>query len=246
VDGRAPSIEGLRATSVRILVVEDEGSIADLVTLYLHADGFRTEHVADGSAALTAIERERPILVILDLMLPGIDGIEVCRRVRARDPHLPILMLTARSEEPDRILGFDVGADDYLAKPFSPRELVRRVRALLRRAGIEQPTPRRTGRLELGALVVDAARHEVLVDGDPVELTPREFTLLAHLAERPGVVFERASLLTEAWGYVQAIDSRTVDSHVKTLRRKLGAAGQLVETVRGVGYRLADRGARDA
>lgn len=178
-------------------------------------------------------------------MLPGIDGIEVCRRVRRTDQGLPILMLTARSEEPDTILGFDVGADDYLAKPFSPRELVRRVRALLRRAGVVAPTAPRPGRFESEGLVVDPARREVLVEGAPVELTPREYTLLAHLASRPGVVVDRSAILTEAWGYAQAVDSRTVDSHVKTLRRKLGSAGALVETIRGVGYRLSDRG-RDA
>ncbi len=219
-----------------ILVVEDEQSIASLVTLYLSNEGFRVTHIADGALALDTIERTKPDLVILDLMLPGMDGVEICRRVRATSDALPIVMLTARDAEVDRILGLELGADDYITKPFSPRELVARVKAVLRRTartGEEEPEI-----LRVGDVAIDLARREVRAGESAVTLTAMEFDLLAFLARNRGIVFSRDRLLDRVWGYERPIDTRTVDSHVKSLRQKLGASGRVVLTVRGVGYKV--------
>ncbi len=219
----------------RVLVVDDEPPIIDLVRGYLEREGYAVLAAADGPAAVAAVRADRPDVVILDLMLPGLDGIEVCRQIRTFSDAY-VLMLTARSEEIDRVVGLSVGADDYLVKPFSPRELVARVRALLRR-------PRTaTGAAALpAALEVDVARHEVRVDGQPIELTATEFGILAELARDPGVVVGRAALLEAVWGPDFVGDDHLVDVHVANLRRKLGddpERPRFVETVRGVGHRL--------
>ena len=222
-----------------ILVVEDEQTMARAVRFVLEREGFRVLHAGDGRVALNLFEREQPEALILDLMLPEIDGLEVCRSIR-RQSMIPILMLTARADEFDRVLGLELGADDYLTKPFSMRELVARVRALLRRAEAArdgwQPHP-----ILVGPLRLDAARREVRLDGRPVSLRPREFDLLLHLARHPGQVFTREQLLDQVWGYDFAGGSRTVDVHVRWLRRKIEAdpgQPQHLQTVRSVGYRL--------
>jgi DNA-binding response OmpR family regulator len=218
----------------RILVVDDELPIVELVRGYLEREGFAVASAADGPAAIEEVRAWAPDVIVLDIMLPGLDGIEVCRRVRTFSDAY-ILMLTARAEEVDRIVGLSVGADDYLVKPFSPRELVARVKALLRR-------PRTTASMSapLG-LEVDEPRHEVRVDGAAVELTATEFGVLAVLARDPGVVVSRATLLDRIWGPEFVGDDHLVDVHVANLRRKLGddpAEPWFVETVRAVGYRL--------
>jgi DNA-binding response OmpR family regulator len=226
-----------------ILVVEDEQSIASLVSLYLSNEGYRVEHIADGSRVLAAVERFRPALVILDVMLPGMDGVEICRRLR-QTGDVPIVMLTARDAEVDRVLGLELGADDYVTKPFSPRELVARVKAVLRRtargASAEEPGER----FRIAGVEIDEARREVRASDREVALTAKEFDLLAFLARNRGIVFSRDRLLDRVWGYERPVDTRTVDSHVKSLRQKLGDAGNIVKTVRGVGYKV-DAG-RDA
>ena len=247
-DARAPGARGSLGgpatissmTEPRILVVEDEPNIASLVELYLTRERFRVEHVTDGTEALAAVERDEPDLVILDVMLPGIDGIEVCRRLRARWS-TPIVMLTARDSEVDRVLGLELGADDYVTKPFSPRELVARVKAILRRV---QPDhgPADDEVLALGPVRLDPARRSVRVNDDEVGLTAREFDLLAYLLQNRGIVCTRDTLLERVWGYERVVDTRTVDSHVKTVRQKLGSAGALIKTVRGVGYKADDAG----
>jgi DNA-binding response OmpR family regulator len=228
-----------------ILLVEDEQSIASLVTLYLSNEGYSVEHIADGAQAIAAVDRVRPVLVILDVMLPGMDGVEICRRLRQTTDALPIMMLTARDTEVDRVLGLELGADDYVTKPFSPRELVARVKAILRRtARAVGPTEETPASLRIGEIEIDEARHEVRARGAEVVLTAKEFDLLLFLARNRSIVFSRERLLDRVWGYERPVDTRTVDSHVKSLRQKLGAAGSLVKTVRGVGYKL-DTG-RDA
>jgi len=227
-----------------ILLVEDEQSIASLVSLYLTNEGFTVTHVADGAQAIEAVERVSPSLVILDLMLPGMDGVEICRRLRQAGDALPIVMLTARDAEIDRVLGLELGADDYITKPFSPRELVARVKAVLRRAARETSTEEGPRLLRIAGVAIDEARHEVHAGDAEVTLTAKEFDLLAFLARNRGIVFSREKLLDRVWGYERPVDTRTVDSHVKSLRQKLGDAGSLVKTVRGVGYKVdADRGA---
>jgi two-component system response regulator ResD len=222
-------------TDAKILLVEDEENIASLVELYLKNDGYAVEHVADGVSALAAAERLQPSLVILDVMLPGMDGLEVCRRLRATSK-VPIIMLTARDAEVDRVLGLELGADDYVTKPFSPRELVARVKAVLRRAEPDDGTDD-DEKLSLGSVRIDAARREVLVGEQPVELTAREFDLLAFLVRNRGIVFSRDRLLERVWGYERPVDTRTVDSHVKSVRQKLGEGGSIIKTLRGVGYK---------
>ncbi len=218
-----------------IVVVEDDPNIADLVDLYLRREGFRVIQAADGASGLAAIAREKPRLAILDIGLPGnIDGLEICRRVRA-DGALPVLMLTARDDEIDRILGLELGADDYVTKPFSPRELVARVRAILRRAD-GPPSPRPEVR-SVGEVEVDPGRREARVHGEVVALAAREFDLLQFLAANVGLALTRQQLLDGVWGPGWYGDERTVDVHVRQLRRKLGDALPLT-TVWGVGYRL--------
>jgi len=223
------------------LVVEDETSIASFVALYLKNAGYRVQTAGTGQDALDALNRDRPDLVVLDLMLPDIDGIEVCRRIR-RGSDLPILMLTARDEDVDKIIGLEVGADDYLTKPFNPRELVARVKSILRRAVPERREPQER-QLKHGSLDIDAGRREVRVDGKEVQLAPKEFDLLWELLDHRGLVLTRDQLLERVWGYTFAGDTRTVDVHVRQLRRKLGDASPIV-TVWGVGYKVAP--ARDA
>jgi len=217
--------------SHRILVVEDEPAIADAVAERLRAEGFDVEVARDGPGAVDRFHRRPPDLVVLDVMLPGLDGLEVCRRIQAERP-VPVLMLTARSDETDQLVGLGVGADDYLTKPFSMRVLVARVRALLRRVERMRTEPRPV--IRLGGLEVDRAARRVRRDGTEVHLTPTEFELLAFLAGSPGTVFSRAELLERVWGWAAGHGTRTVDSHVKALRRKLG--GEVIRTVHGVGY----------
>jgi DNA-binding response OmpR family regulator len=229
----------------RVLVVDDEAPILDLVRGYLEREGFEVATAADGPAALAAVRAGSPDVVILDVMLPGLDGIEVCRQLRAFSSAY-VLMLTARGEEIDRIMGLTVGADDYLVKPFSPRELVARVKALLRRPRADQgeAPPASPSRLPPG-LEIDEARRTVRVDARAVDLTTLEFDLLAVLARDPGVVIRRQALLDRVWGIDFVADDHLVDVHVGNLRRKLGddpAHPRFVETVRGVGYRLREAG----
>ncbi|RMH81075.1 MAG: DNA-binding response regulator [Actinomyces sp.] len=220
-----------------VVVVEDDPNIADLVELYLRREGFRPYQADSGERALEVIAQRRPSLVLLDIGLPGeIDGIEVCRRLR-RDSQVPIVFLTARDDEVDRVLGLELGADDYVTKPFSPRELVARVKAILRRAGARADAAA-PGPIDLGGgIVVDRGRREVTVDGEPVALAAREFDLLAHLAENRGLALSRRQLLDGVWGPDWVGDERTVDVHVRQLRKKLGE-GLALTTVWGVGYRL--------
>jgi DNA-binding response OmpR family regulator len=217
-----------------IVVVEDDTNIADLVDMYLRREGFRVIQAGTGETGLAAIDRERPRMVILDVGLPGsIDGLEVCRRVRAKQT-LPVLMLTARDGEVDRILGLELGADDYVTKPFSPRELVARVKAILRRS---DGTSEHNEVLMAGRVEVDAVRREARIDGEAVALASKEFQLLQFLAERPGRALSRQQLLDGVWGSGWYGDDRTVDAHVRQLRKKLGDALPL-STVWGMGYRL--------
>lgn len=223
----------------RILVVDDEPDLQDLVKLALCDAGYEVEVAATGREALAQVERAAPDLVVLDLMLPDMPGTEICRHLRGRPAtgELPILMLTAKSEEVDRIVGFELGADDYVTKPFSPRELALRVRALLRRRG----APRDAAKLlEHGGIRLDLERHRCFAAGEDVRLTAKEFRLLATLLERPGHVLTRERLLERAWGSDITVTLRTIDTHLKRLREKLGSAGDAIETVRGVGYRIAE------
>jgi DNA-binding response OmpR family regulator len=217
----------------RIAVIEDEATIADSVAARLRAEGFDVEVAGDGPAGVELCRRFRPDLVVLDLMLPGIDGLEVCRRIQ-RDRELPVLMLTARDSETDLEVGLAVGADDYVTKPFSSRELVARVRALLRRT--DRSPAGEDGPVRVGGLVVDPATRRVTRDGHETHLTPTEFDLLHRLALSPHVVFARTRLLEQVWGHRVAAGERTVDSHVRSIRRKLGPG--VIRTVHGVGYAL--------
>jgi DNA-binding response OmpR family regulator len=219
------------ATGAQLLLVEDDPSIGALVTAYLEQTGYRVAWARSGEEALSIFESLRPRLVILDIGLPGQDGFDVCRELRARSP-VPVLMLTARDEEVDRVAGLEVGADDYVTKPFSPRELAARVKAVLRRA---EPAPQRT-RLELGDVVLDPDAREVTVAGEPIELTGKEFDLLAYLLENAGIVVSRDQLLDRVWGMSYAGGTRTVDVHVAQLRRKLGRP-EAIRTFRGSGYK---------
>jgi DNA-binding response OmpR family regulator len=222
-------------TSRTILVVEDEEPIAQAVAARLRSEGFVVEVASDGPGGVDACARLDPDLVVLDLMLPGFDGLEVCRRIQ-RDRPVPVLMLTARDSETDLVVGLAVGADDYLTKPFSPRELVARVQAILRRDERARSRALGDGRTRFGDIEVDPATRRVSARGDEVHLTPLEFDVLQFLAARPGVVFTREQLLAEIWGYRDGSGARTVDSHIQALRRKLGA--EVIRTVHGVGYAL--------
>jgi DNA-binding response OmpR family regulator len=215
-----------------VVIVEDEADIANALAARLRSEGFVAEVAGDGPSGVELCARLRPDLVVLDVMLPGFDGIEVCRRVQAERP-VPVVMLTARGEETDVLVGLGVGADDYMTKPFSPRELVARVRALLRRA---ERAPEQAETIRLGSLTLDAASRRVTSRGDEVHLPPTEFDLLHRLALTPHVVFGRRRLLEEVWGYRFGHGERTVDSHVRAIRRKLGA--EVIRTVRGIGYSL--------
>jgi DNA-binding response OmpR family regulator len=219
-----------------VLVVEDETSIASFVALYLKNAGYRIRAVGTGREALEQVGREKPSLIVLDLMLPDIDGLEVCRRIR-QTSDVPILMLTARDEDVDKIIGLEVGADDYLTKPFNPRELVARVKSILRRS-VPERREVQTKQIKHGELEIDVGRREVRVAGSEIQLAPKEFDLLWELLDHRGLVLTRDQLLERVWGYTFAGDTRTVDVHVRQLRRKLGEASPIV-TVWGVGYKVA-------
>jgi two-component system response regulator ResD len=220
-----------------VLVVDDEPIVRDVVVRYLEEEGYRTLQAADGDAARRLLEQETPSLVVLDLMLPGTDGLDLCRWIRGRS-ELPVIMVTALGEEADRLAGLELGADDYVTKPFSPRELVARVRAVLRRAA---PAGSGAERVEVGDLVVDAGRREALRRGSPLRLTTLEFDLLWFLACHPNRVYSRRELMDQVWGYTSALDTGTVTVHVRRLREKIEddpSRPRLLETVWGSGYRF--------
>ena len=224
----------------RILLVDDEPNIISLAKLYLTRDGFEVDAVGNGRAALDAVAERQPDLIVLDIMLPEVDGLEVCRQLRAQDNPVMILMLTARDDDVDKILGLEMGADDYLTKPFNPRELVARVKAMLRRAARQQE-PGVSGSqdiLEFGDLTVDLGAHDVYLKNYPIRLRNQEFDLLVTFMRQPGRVFSREQLLNQAWGYDYVGQTRTVDVHVGHLRKHLAASRMWIETVTGVGYKL--------
>ena len=220
----------------KVLIIEDEIDVADLLSLNLRKAGFRVSTAADGASGLQKARDDRPDFIILDLMLPKMSGLEVCRILKSdtATAQIPILMLTAKAEEIDRIVGLEFGVDDYVTKLFSLREIVLRIRAILRRG--EKPDES----LRAGPISIDPARHEVRVNSRPVHLTSLEFKLLRILMQRRGRVQDRDRLLNEVWGYESVIDTRTVDTHVRRLREKLGKVGDAIETVRGFGYRLRE------
>jgi len=225
----------------RILLIEDEPDIAEVLQYNLEKEGFEVETARRGDSGLEAVRRDTPDLILLDLMLPGLDGLELTRLLKrdAGTSRVPIVMLTARGEEVDRIVGLELGADDYISKPFSPREVVLRVKAVLRRlqaGGDGAESPAET--LSIGGIRLDIAGHRLMVNGEEAPLTATEFRLLKLLIERSGRVQTRGQLLSDVWGYAEDIDSRTVDTHIRRLRRKLGDEADRIETVIGVGYRL--------
>jgi len=223
----------------RVLVVEDDRTVAEVVTRYLEREGFAVESVGDGHEALARAEAHLPDVVVLDIMLPGLDGLEVCRRLRSRAP-IPVVMLTARGSEEDRVLGLDLGADDYVSKPFSPRELTARVKAVLRRAESPLGEGDRAGTVDYGGLQIDLGAREARVHGELATLTAREFELLAFLAGRPRQVFRRDELLEHVWGYTYG-DTSTVTVHIRRLREKIEdepSTPRRITTVWGVGYRF--------
>jgi two-component system phosphate regulon response regulator PhoB len=226
------------ASGNTVLIIEDESDVVDLLALNLRKAGFMTSTAADGASGLEKARSEKPAFIILDLMLPKMPGLEVCKVLKS-DPgmrQVPIMMLTAKAEEVDRIVGLEFGADDYVTKPFSPREVILRIRAIMRRRETKQSDERLTA----GPIAIDPARHEVSVNGKPINLTSLEFKLLRTLVQRRGRVQERDRLLNDVWGYESVIDTRTVDTHVRRLRRKLGKAANVIESVRGFGYRLRE------
>ena len=226
-------------SSPKLLVIEDEQDVVDLLTLHLRKAGFKVSVAGEGAAGLRMAREEAPALIILDLLLPKMPGLEVCRALKTdgATKQIPILMLTAKAEEIDRIVGLEFGADDYVTKPFSPRELVLRVNAILRRGKTDAVEEKQ---LSIGAITLDPSRHQVTVGGRPVRLTSVEYKLLGMLMRRQGRVQERDRLLNEVWGYESAIDTRTVDTHIRRLRKKLGKASNAIETIRGFGYRIRE------
>jgi len=223
-----------RTNDATVLVVDDERNVSQLAKLYLTADGFHVETASNGEEALQRVRASRPDLVVLDLMMPGIDGWEVCRKLRANGD-IPIIILTARTDDVDKIVGLEIGADDYMTKPFNPRELVARAKAVLRRYHTGK-NPSRL--LQLDDLEIDADGREVRIGGKPIDLRPKEFDLLLTLARSPGIVFDRERLIHLVWGYDYVGDTRTVDVHVAGLRDKIAAAQVKIQTVWGVGYKL--------
>jgi two-component system phosphate regulon response regulator PhoB len=223
-----------------ILVVDDEEDILELVRYNLAKEGYRVEGATSGEEALRRATTELPNLLVLDLMLPGVGGLDVCRTLKAnpKTQHIPIVMLTAKGEEADVVTGLELGADDYITKPFSPRILVARVRAVLRRK--TRQTPEETTTIQIHDLVINPGRHEVLLQGKPIELTFTEFRILQVLARRPGWVFTRFQIVESVRGEGYPVTDRSVDVHVVGLRKKLGAAGKYIQTVRGVGYRFRE------
>jgi phosphate regulon transcriptional regulator PhoB len=227
--------------SKKILIVEDERDLIKLLKYNLEKEGYKVSYATDGSVALAEIRRDTPDLVLLDLMLPGLDGLEICRQIRRHERYaaLPVLMLTARGEEADRVVGLEIGADDYVTKPFSMRELIARVRALLRRH--EAPASVRTA-IQRGDLTIDPTAHNVVVSGKSIELSALEFRLLHHLAAHPGMVFSRDQLLDRVWGNDRSVTPRSVDVYIRRVREKIEPSPQdptFVQTVHGVGYRFA-------
>ncbi len=224
-----------------VLVADDEPDVLNLVAMNLQRAGFDILKAADGEQALRMARDEEPDLVILDLMMPALSGLEVVKLLKQSPgtARIPVLMLTAKSDEVDRIVGFELGADDYVTKPFSPRELVLRVQSVLRRIDSAPESP---DMLKVGVIEVDRVRHEVRIEGEPLDFTATEFKLLTVLMERCGRLQSREKLLNDVWGYESAIDTRTVDTHIRRLREKLGVAAELVETVRGFGYRMVAPG----
>jgi two-component system, OmpR family, phosphate regulon response regulator PhoB len=220
-----------------VLIIEDEKDLAELIAFHLEQEGFRSLLAADGVTGLQEAKNSHPDLILLDLMLPGMMGTELCRVLKGSEQTagIPIIMLTAKGEEIDRVVGFEMGADDYVVKPFSNRELMLRVRAVLRRSGEKE---QKGATLSLGELVIDTQRHLVSVSGAEIVLTSTEYKLLMNLAERAGRVQSREILLQNVWGYNYFGDTRTVDTHLTRLRTKLGAAGEMIKTVRGFGYKL--------
>ncbi len=223
----------------RILVVEDERDLAELLAFNLEKEGFRAICASDGISGLESAKREAPDLILLDIMLPGMLGTEVCKNLRKdqRTSRIPVLMLTARGDEIDRVVGFEVGADDYIIKPFSMRELILRIRAILRRS---EPEGVSTPLFTMGEIVVDLQKHIVVSAGNEVDLTSTEFKLLVYLGQRRGRVISRELLLQDVWGYNNVGDTRTVDTHITRLRSKLGAPGDMIRTVRGFGYKMEE------
>jgi two-component system, OmpR family, response regulator RegX3 len=233
--------QGYPAAVTTILLVEDEAAIGEGLTISLEAEGFRVAWVREGDRALDAWRRERPDLVLLDLMLPGLGGTEICRRLR-QESDVPIVMLTAKDAEVDRVVGLELGADDYVTKPFSTRELVARIRAVLRRGREPEPAAAPTA-VEAGGVRVDRARHAVVVDGAPVSLPPKEFDLLELLVEHAGLVLTREQLIDRVWGLDYVGDTKTLDVHIRRLRTRIEAdpaSPRRIRTVRGVGYRFDD------
>mgnify|MGYP001042952422 CR=1 FL=1 len=222
--------------NLKVLIVDDEPNIVQLVKLYLERDNFQTDSLGDGSIALESIRSQQPDLVVLDVMLPGLDGFEICRRLRSEGNQVPIIMVTARDEDIDKILGLELGADDYLTKPFNPRELVARVRAVLRR-GTSHPAASESPIL-IADLKIDLAGRVVSIQGKQVQLRTQEFEVLKVLAENKGIVLSREQLLNKAWGYDFYGQTRTVDVHIAQIRRKLAGSQVKIETVTGIGYKL--------
>jgi two-component system phosphate regulon response regulator PhoB len=222
----------------KILIVEDDRDIVEMITYNLRADGYEVLSAFTGKDGIALARRERPDLIILDIMLPVMDGFEVCRVLKSTEATacVPIIILSAKSQETDKIVGLELGADDYVTKPFSPRELIARIKAVLRRNQEQQPR----GEITRGQIVIDGTKHKVLVRKQEIELTATEFRLLECLAQRPGVVLSRSQLLEAVGGDESMVYDRTVDAHIKSLRRKLGKAKDYIETVRGVGYRFRD------
>ncbi len=232
----------MSSENIKVLVIEDEADIQQLIGYHFKQAGYRVEICANGAEGLKKARESKPDLLILDLMLPGIDGLEVCRALKG-DPktrNIPIIMLTAKNEEVDKVVGFELGADDYLGKPFSPRELLLRVKAVLRRSQSTKPEADEKILL-FGQLSIDLPRHKVFAGKEELELTSIEFKLLQYLLETKGRVQSRDTLLDKVWGYDAFVTTRTVDTHVKRLREKMGELGDYVETVRGVGYRFRER-----
>ncbi|HEY8173580.1 MAG TPA: response regulator transcription factor [Dehalococcoidia bacterium] len=228
------------ASSGQVIVVDDDESIRELASLYLTKEGFDVTCAADGTSAVEAIRREQPSLVVLDLMLPGMSGFDVCKSVRAENNNVPIIMLTARDEDVDKIVGLELGADDYLTKPFNPRELVARVKAILRRADGSATPAANNGLVRAGTLEIDKQRREARASGRELTLRTKEFDLLTTFAENAGIVLTREQLLDRVWGYNFYGETRTVDVHVQHVRAKLTDTGVSIATVRGVGYKLVD------
>lgn len=228
---------------VLILVVEDEPDISGLISYNLERAGFEAARARDGRMAISLIQKRQPDLILLDLMLPDADGTDICKSLKSNEKtrHIPVIMVTAKGEEIDRVVGFELGADDYIVKPFSPREMVLRVKAVLQRTGPREPPSKI---LDAAGIKVDLERHLATVDGIPVSLTVTEFNLLHNLLKKRGRVLTREILLDQVWGYHFDGYARTVDTHIKRLRQKLGTAGEVIETVRGIGYRFKEESSR--